>query len=917
MTKRLLMFTISSILFIGSTFSLEIPKAKAPNQELLRLLLSTFLGANDLQNAFEVAKKGAEIYSNDPYWWEWYGKLASWLGKTEEAMEANLKLIELRPVREGIVETFKLALSTNRYDFAVNLIRKHPWLIEDLKPEEIYFIFFNAGRIEEFIKLAEELYRKEKKDEYLYYIALAQVRYGKYKQAREYMEKLEAIRPLKLEEVILYSDIILSERKQKQAYELLKRYFGKIESDKEELYILYLRRLSELAWINQDIETSAKASEMLHKMGKASKDDYIRLYTYYSLKKNYTKAIEYASIGYRKSRNEYLFTLWVEGLSALADWKGIVDAYREYDREKFLANSYLTAIYTRAVYMLGRRQEARQIILHSLKANPSLSLLSNAIYIAVGFHDRELIDYLIRNFSSEERMLPKEFALLYMSKQDGYKAKRLLDQIKEKDKEELLLYSYALNLMGRTEEANMIRYTLVRDVLKDGKVREDPDELRIPLMSGVGILPSYYMQDLLAKAREELRPEIWLNIYLSHLFVNNFYEEIEYLKNIKKAKLEPWMELNLALRNNDRERINQLLEEMADILPYRDVVESYRRLGQYGKAVEHAQQSLEKNPEDVLVYEQLRQLVDSYVSQIRIGVSQRNVDKTGYLLYNLHLMYALTDKWYILLNREGGFFMYNSNPALANLPSSFVYNSVALRINVNNGYYEIGTVLGKGIKDFAGIEAKASKRLHTVDNITTSVYYNKPANETLIMSLSAVKDGVSINASKSLSPRIGLSSTFEYNRFKSQDMKEIGQGFNLYLETFYKLRVAYPDYTFRFYTAFADYEEKNNKSNRLLRLYSFENPRVLPADSFTVGIGLRFGLDRKEMLSRSLSPFLDSEVFYNTFNGLGYGLSVGLGGRLIGKDTLFLGVRRSSNYGNTKATYWEPFLQYRLLLPSD
>ena len=601
----------------------------------------------------------------------------------------------------------------------------------------------------------------------------------------------------------------------------------------------------------------------------------------------------------------------------MGDWKGIVDAYREYDRERLLANSYLTAIYTRALYMLGRRQEARQIILHSLKANPSLSLLSNAIYIAVGFHDRELIDYLIRNFSSEERMLPKEFALLYMSRQEGYKAKRLLDQIKEKDREELLLYSYALNLMGRTEEANMIRHTLVRDVLKDGRVREDPDELRITLMSGVGILPSYYMQDLLAKARKELRPEIWLNIYLSHLFVNNFYEEIEYLKNIKKAKLEPWMELNLALRNNDRERINQLLEEMADILPYRDVVESYRRLGQYRKAVEHAQQSLEKNPEDALVYEQLRQLVDYYVSQIRIGVSQRNVDKTGYLLYNLHLMYALTDKWYILLNREGGFFMYNSNPALANLPSSFVYNSVALRINVNNGYYEIGTVLGKGIKDFAGVEAKASKRLHTVDNVTTSVYYNKPASETFIMSLSAVKDGVSINAFKSLSPRIGLSSTFEYNRFKSQDMKEIGQGFNLYLGTFYKLRVAYPDYTFRFYTAFADYEEKNNKSNRLLRLYNFENPRVLPADSFTVGIGLRFGLDSKEMLSRLLSPFLDSEVFYNTFSGLGYGLSVGLGGRLIGKDTLFLGIRRSSNYGNTKATYWEPFLQYRLLLPSD
>ncbi|MEM5809168.1 MAG: tetratricopeptide repeat protein, partial [Candidatus Aenigmatarchaeota archaeon] len=655
-------------------------------------------------------------------------------------------------------------------------------------------------------------------------MALAQFRYGRYKQAREYIERLEAIRPLKLEEVILYSDIFLSERKQKEAYEVLKKYFEKIESDKEDLYILYLRKFSALAWINQDIETSAKASEVLHKMGKASKDDYIRLYTYYALKKNYTKAIEYASIGYRKSRDEYLFTLWVESLSALGDWKGIVDAYREYDREKLLANSYLTAIYTRALYMLGRRQEARQIILRSLKANSSLSSLSNAIYTAVGFYDKELIDYLIRNFSPEEKMLPREFAILYMAKQEGYKAKRLLDQIKEKDKEEILLYSYALNLMGRTEEAIMIRHTLVRDVLKDGKVSKDPNELRITLMSGVGILPSYYMQDLLAKAREDLRPEIWLNIYLSHLFVNNFYEEIEYMKNIKKAKLEPWMELSLALRNNDRERINQILEEMADMLPYRDVAESYRILGHYRKAVERAQQNLEKNPEDALAYEQLRQLVDAYVSQIRIGVSQRNVDKTGYLLYNLHLMYALTDKWYIILGREGGFLLYNNNSALANLPSSFSYNNLAVRFNVNNGYYELGTAFGEGIKDFAGIEIKASKRIFTIDNITTSVYYNKPVKETLIMNLSAVKDGFSISATKSLFPRIGIGSTFEYNTFKSQDMKKIGQGFNLYLETFYKLKVTYPDYTFRFYTAFADYEEKNNKSNRLLRLYSFGNP---------------------------------------------------------------------------------------------
>ncbi|MEM5809169.1 MAG: hypothetical protein QXH92_04620, partial [Candidatus Aenigmatarchaeota archaeon] len=201
MKSKLLIFAFLGILLTGIGFPSETLSGRNPDQELLKLLLSAFLGNNDLQNAFDVAKKGVESYPNDPYWWEWYGKIASWLGRTEEAIKANLKLIELSPAREKILETFKLAVSVNRYDLAANLIVRHPWLVDRLKAEEIYFIFVNAGRIEEFIRLAEEVYKRRKKNEYIYYMALAQFRYGRYKQAREYIERLEAIRPLKLEEV--------------------------------------------------------------------------------------------------------------------------------------------------------------------------------------------------------------------------------------------------------------------------------------------------------------------------------------------------------------------------------------------------------------------------------------------------------------------------------------------------------------------------------------------------------------------------------------------------------------------------------------------------------------------------------------------------------------------------------------------
>lgn len=912
MNRKLLVAIIASFTVVNFGISNE----RAPNNELLRLLFSTFLGANDLKNAFDVAKKAVEAYPNDPYWWEWYGKVATWLGNTEDAIKASLKLVELRPLKENISKAFKFALSTQRYDVAVDLIKSNPWLANNLTGQELYFIFVNAGRIDEFLRFMDYLYKTEKKDEYLYLMALAQFNYGKYNEAKDYMKKLEDLRQLNLKEVILYSDILLAEKKQKKAYELLKKYINLIKDDDNDLYVLYLRRLSALAWINKDIQTSAEASDILDKMGKAQKEDYIRLYTYYSLKKDFRKAIEYAKKGFEKSKDEYLFTLWIEGLSALEEWKAVVEAYRNFDRNKLFSNSYLVALYARALYMLGRKNEGRQVLVQALKSNPSLGLISNSIYIASSFYDRDLIDYLIKNYSMKEDELPKEFAILYMTKQEGQKAQRLIDKIKVKDKEELLLYSYSLDLLGRSDEAKAIRYDLLRELLHTRHSPEGTEDLRITLMSGIGLLPSYFIQELLKIAKKKLEPQIWINIYLSHLFVNNFYEEVEYLKNIKKVKLEPWMELSLALRHNDKEMINSLLESMSDILPYRDVVESYRRLGRFERAIEQAQQSLEKNPEDPLVYEQLRQLVDSYVSQIRTGISQRNVDKTGYLVHNISMIYTLTDRWYVLLSREGGFLVYNKNPTLINLPSYFDYNSVAVRYNTNNGSYELGISLGKSIDNFIGWEFKVSKRLLNLDNITFSVSYNSPAKETLITSLALLKDKVSISASKSLSPRIGMLFTLEYSSFKSQDMKYIGDGLSAYFETFYKLRYAYPDYTLRFFSSFWSYNENRQKSEKLLRLYTYDNPRVLPETSFTLGLGLRFGTDSKEMLSRGISPFLDSELFYNTSSGFGYGLSFGLSGRVLGKDTLFMGLRWSSNYGNVRSTYWEPYLQYRLLLQS-
>ncbi|MDW8295007.1 MAG: tetratricopeptide repeat protein [Aquificaceae bacterium] len=900
---------LSLLLFTEPALSKE---RRDIDRELMRILLSTFLGMSDLKNALEVAKKGIQVYSSDPFWWEWYGKISGWLGYREEALRARMKLLELKPNEELVREVFRYAVSVERYDFAVDLLSKYPYLVKDLSQEELFFIYLNAGKVEDYLRLAEDLYLKEKKPEYLYYMALANFEYKDKKKAISYMKELEELRPLNLREILLYSDILQALGMQEENYALLKRYLDRVEKGEEELLVSYYMRLSALAWSMRDFEVSVLAAELLDGMNKAGEDEYIRLYLYYATKRDYVKAVDYARKGYEKTGNEYAFNLWVEGLTALSRWKEVLEVFRAFDKRKLLENSYLFSLYVRALYKTGEAKTARDTIIQTLQRKPSKELLSDSIYLAVEFRDLKLINHILTKHKKEEGQLPKEFAFLYLTLQDGLRAKSLMGKLKEKDKEDLLLYSFILYVLGREEESKFIRSVLSKELSEIKNLEEDPQMLRIVLSSGMGILPAVRYQELLSKGKQTLPKEVWLDIYLSYLFTNNAYERIERMRDIEKTPLKPWMELSLALRRNDKERVSRLLEELGEILPHRDVVESYRRLGLKLTAMGHAYRSMEKNPEDALLYEQMRQLTDEYGSNFQTGLSYRIWEKIEYLKNETSFRFALNERWYLLYDGEVGFLSSSRNPTYTNLPRKAHYHTLSLRRWSERGYQQLSLHAGEGLYGFAGFTLTLSGRFFRIDNLSLSSYFNAKASENLIAHVGLLKDGFSLKASESITPRVGVSSAVEYSWFKSQDMKYMGSGFSVYASLFHRLRYAYPDYTYRLYLSFWSYREEREKSQSILRLYRVSNPRVLPESAFTVGAGFSFGMSSKEMLSRPLLPFLDSEVYYNTRSGFGYGLSTGVTGRLLGRDLFTIGLKGFSNFQATGGFYLEPFTKYRL-----
>ncbi|WP_297889975.1 tetratricopeptide repeat protein [Sulfurihydrogenibium sp.] len=94
------------------------------DNELLKLLVQTFLGNQDLDNAYEVAKKALELFPNDPYWLKTFGQIAIWNKKPTEGLESYLRLYQLTKDENLKKEIFNLSLVVNRFDIAKKIIEE-------------------------------------------------------------------------------------------------------------------------------------------------------------------------------------------------------------------------------------------------------------------------------------------------------------------------------------------------------------------------------------------------------------------------------------------------------------------------------------------------------------------------------------------------------------------------------------------------------------------------------------------------------------------------------------------------------------------------------------------------------------------------------------------------------------------------
>nr|WP_028950956.1 hypothetical protein [Sulfurihydrogenibium subterraneum] len=172
--------------------------------------------------------------------------------------------------------------------------------------------------------------------------------------------------------------------------------------------------------------------------------------------------------------------------------------------------------------------------------------------------------------------------------------------------------------------------------------------------------------------------------------------------------------------------------------------------------------------------------------------------------------------------------------------------------------------------------------------------------------------------------RFGLSLTYNfnnrmsyfinpsYNQYYSSDKVKLGTSFNLYEELSYKLRVGYPDYTFRLYTSHGIYNEKDGYKGSIEKISQYPNPKVLPNSYNQIGVGFLFGYENDNSYVRVFRPFLSVDLSYNDVTGVGYGFGGGFGGAIFRQDNLSIGFNYFKGFRGTADRYFNIYLKYRL-----
>jgi tetratricopeptide (TPR) repeat protein len=863
-----------------------IPQRKDKEDEKLRLIYQVFIYSGDVKNAFKTAKIALKRRPHSLYWHYKMAEVASWLGKGSWALESMNYIYQHTHSQKMKKKILSSALQLYQYKIAAPLIKEETMKNPTQKNiKDLIFVYNKIGRPELAAKYLEKLAKMKGEDEDLLRETLKiYILLGENEKAKKIIEKLKKKPHLKIETAREISFYYIPKKKLKEAYKFLLRAWKNSTKNKD-----YLIQVSDLGWYLKDFLPSVKASKRLIDLKKARVIDYERVILFYGDKN--PKIVEKVALeAYKKSKKTYLFSTYMSMLQAQKKYKKLYKAFKFLEKDPNLFKNYKNdpsyyLMKAETFKALGLFDKAEKAYKKAIKLNPSSSEIKLALFWF--YIDSKNIPKLKEEiFKIEDNLkidksyyLPLAMAHYFLNDVD--KAIYYIQKVRREKRslENDMTYAYLLQLRGN-DRAFMQIFRRIFEHL-DKKVTpknlKNRDFLSKYLETGIYFLPPERFEKLLFNSKKILGKKKYEDLKIAWAQKNNATERLKFIST-KLSEPRVWVDLSVALAENDYSKAQKLLYKYYMILPPLDTALAAKKSGNISFAHTILFDAREKNSKNESIYQTRKDLIENYSNKLQINSTfSRSKSKNkaeDFEIRNSHYI----GRGFYLKNNAGIQKEYNQK-------NSKWIESGFEKI-FDRGSFEILGGFRSEDKNYFYLLLNGNYQATQNLNLQSNLEVNNKANEVLG---GGVKDKVELQSYYQILPSIFFHLSGGYEKFYTKNRNKVGSGMKAKAEISKEFFKKYPNLKG---SIFIDYENFNKKN-------------VLPNDYLKLGSTISFGTLTKDSFSRVWKGYFEVTPYYEFFlNELDLSLDAGYGGVVFGRDKLRFDLNYNQNIiGEKKFDY--------------
>lgn len=378
-----------------------------------------------------------------------------------------------------------------------------------------------------------------------------------------------------------------------------------------------------------------------------------------------------------------------------------------------------------------------------------------------------------------------------------------------------------------------------------------------------------------------------------------------------------WARISVAMAAQDWATLSEELEQRASALSREDAIATARAIGAGGLAATLAFEGQTLQRDDEPLQLALTEVLLEEAPRAELSSERRQFDR--WLEHEVRLSASTRLTPGLRLSTEISHITRDVDPAVLDAPRRAQSVSLGLTLNRGPRRSELGIARNESLTSWTSLSLQQSLLDNGSQSLTLRAGWHEVADESLSLAALGWRDRIRLEARQLITPATSLSLAVQKSRFAAQNGLSLGSGSQLAASlnhTLEPLRDSQAELFWgRNHFQRAGLPDDERTEAIAARLPGDTPPAervasLMPLSYDFYGLRLSQGMSREKNWNRSFRPYGSLALTWNTDTGAGYGLALGLAGRVSGADHLSLGISTDKGGSGTVPRSTRLGLQY-------